>query len=68
MKDYQQPYIISKSDLQIGFYRPAQLTGAHTGNGIADVVGNIIDTFGTSRSQLGYFVLDNAYANDTAVS
>ncbi|KAG9375693.1 hypothetical protein A1F94_013749 [Pyrenophora tritici-repentis] len=43
-----------------------QLTGAHTGERIAEVVGNIIDVFGITRSQLGYFVLDNAYANDTA--
>ncbi|KAG9377839.1 Dimer-Tnp-hAT domain containing protein [Pyrenophora tritici-repentis] len=45
-----------------------QLTGAHTGERIAEVVGNIIDVFGITRSQLGYFVLDNAYANDTAVT
>ncbi|RYN15484.1 hypothetical protein AA0113_g12563 [Alternaria arborescens] len=45
-----------------------QLTGAHTGERIAEVVGNIIDVFGITQSQLGYFVLDNAYANDTAVT
>lgn len=37
-----------------------QLTGAHTGERIAEVVGNIIDVFGITQSQLGYFVLDNA--------
>jgi hypothetical protein len=45
-----------------------QLTGAHTSERIAEVVGDIIDTFGITRSQVGYFVLDNAYANDTAVT
>jgi hypothetical protein len=45
-----------------------QLTGAHTGERIAEVVGDIIDTFGITRSQVGSFVLDNAYVNDTAVT
>ena len=45
-----------------------QLTGTHTGERIAEVVGNIIDVFGITRSQLGCFVLNNAYANNTAVT
>ncbi|KAI1514567.1 hypothetical protein Ptr86124_005890, partial [Pyrenophora tritici-repentis] len=38
-----------------------QLTGAHTGERIAKVVGNIIDVFSITRSQLRYFVLNNAH-------
>jgi hypothetical protein len=45
-----------------------QLTGVHTDERIAEVVGNIINTFGITQSQLEYFVLDNTYANDTAVT
>ena len=45
-----------------------QLTGAYTGERIAKVVSNIINVFSITQSQLRYFVLNNAYANDTAVT
>jgi hypothetical protein len=45
-----------------------QLMGTHTGERIAEVAGNIIDTFGITHNQVGYFVLNNACANDTAVT
>jgi hypothetical protein len=44
-----------------------QLTGAYTGERIAEVVAKTLKTFNIS-SNLGYFVLDNAYANDTAIT
>ncbi|KAF7450425.1 Dimer-Tnp-hAT multi-domain protein [Pyrenophora tritici-repentis] len=45
-----------------------QLVGAHTGEAIADAVTKILQSFSINRSKLGYFVLDNAYNNDTAVN
>ncbi|KAI1509635.1 Dimer-Tnp-hAT dimerization containing protein [Pyrenophora tritici-repentis] len=45
-----------------------QLTGAHTGEKIAEVVTMVLQEFGISSTQLGYFILDNASANDTAVA
>jgi hypothetical protein len=44
-----------------------QLTGAHTGERIAEVVAKTLKTFNIN-SNLGYFVLDNAYANNTAIT
>jgi hypothetical protein len=41
---------------------------AHTSKRIAEVAGDIIDTFGITHSEVRYFVLNNAYANDTAVT
>jgi hypothetical protein len=45
-----------------------QLTGAHTGARIAEVVTRTLETFGISEQKLGCFVLDNASANDTTVA
>jgi hypothetical protein len=45
-----------------------QLVGAHTGEAIADAVTKILQSFSINRSKLGYFVLNNAYNNDTAVN
>lgn len=45
-----------------------QLTGAHTGERIAGIVVQTLQKFEVSSSKLGCFVLDNAYANDTAVT
>jgi hypothetical protein len=45
-----------------------QLTGAHTGVRIAEVVAEILRRFGVSASTVGYFVLDNAAANNAAVA
>jgi hypothetical protein len=45
-----------------------QLTGAHTGIRIAEVVAEILRRFGVSASTVGYFILDNAAANNAAVA
>jgi hypothetical protein len=45
-----------------------QLVGAHTGEAIADAVAQILRYFDISSNKLGYFVLDNAYNNNTAVN
>lgn len=45
-----------------------QLTSVHTGERLADIVTQTLQKFEISSSKLGYFVLDNAYANDTAVT
>ena len=44
-----------------------QLTGAHSGDKIAEVVLTILQNFGISTRNIGYFVLDNASNNDTAI-
>jgi hypothetical protein len=41
-----------------------QLTGAHSGDRIADIVAKTLQQFSIDRSKLGYFVLDNASLND----
>ncbi|KAK1917077.1 hypothetical protein P3342_001659 [Pyrenophora teres f. teres] len=45
-----------------------QLTGAHSGDRLAEVVLSILEQFSISERTLGYFVLDNASNNDTAVA
>jgi hypothetical protein len=40
-----------------------QLTGAHTGVRIAEVVDQTLQQFGVNSAKLGYFVLDNAANN-----
>ena len=44
-----------------------QLTGAHSGEIMATVVTQTLTEFGITASCIGYFVLDNASNNDTAV-
>jgi hypothetical protein len=44
-----------------------ELHGAHTGNNIAAVATTILRLFGVDNASIGYFVLDNASNNDTAV-
>ncbi|PWO15050.1 MmsB, 3-hydroxyisobutyrate dehydrogenase, partial [Pyrenophora tritici-repentis] len=44
-----------------------QLTGAHTGEKIAEVVSKTLQQFGINSRTVGYFMLDNATNNDTAV-
>ncbi|KAG9376877.1 Dimer-Tnp-hAT domain containing protein [Pyrenophora tritici-repentis] len=41
--------------------------GAHTGNNIAAAATTILRLFGVDNARVGYFVLDNASNNDTAV-
>ncbi|KAA8623746.1 Dimer-Tnp-hAT domain-containing protein [Pyrenophora tritici-repentis] len=45
-----------------------QLTGAYSGDRLAKVVLSILEQFSISERTLGYFVLDNASNNDTAVA
>lgn len=44
-----------------------QLTGAHSGEKIAEIVSKLLQWFGIDLDKIGYFVLDNASNNDTAV-
>ena len=43
------------------------LHGQHSGNNIAAIVENTLENFSVTPETIGYFVLDNAYNNDTAV-
>lgn len=45
-----------------------QLAGAHTGERMADVINKTLQRFGMDPSSVGYFVLDNATNNNTAVN
>ncbi|PVH90999.1 hypothetical protein DM02DRAFT_546695, partial [Periconia macrospinosa] len=45
-----------------------QLVGTHTGERIADVVSQTLQSFGINRGKLVCFALGNAYKNNTAVS
>lgn len=42
--------------------------GRHTGENLADEVASMLAEFGIDSSRLGYFVLDNARNNDTAMA
>jgi len=44
-----------------------QLSGSHTGERIGELVVKTLHKFGITARKLGYFVLDNASANDKAV-
>ena len=44
-----------------------QLSGAHTGERIAQTIQEILLRFRVARNKVGYFVLDNAANNNTAV-
>jgi hypothetical protein len=43
------------------------LSGVHSGERIGHIVQEIIDSFGIPRHKIGYFVLDNAHPNNTAL-
>jgi hypothetical protein len=45
-----------------------QLAGAHTSERIAEVINSTLTTYGITPLKLGYFVLDNATSNNTAVA
>jgi hypothetical protein len=45
-----------------------QLIGAHSGDNIAQVVLKVFKNFSILSSQVGYFVLDNAANDDTAIA
>jgi hypothetical protein len=45
-----------------------QLVGAYTGERLAKVITSTLTTYGITAENVGYFVLDNASNNDTAVA
>lgn len=45
-----------------------ELHGQHSGVNIAGVVAATLTNFGINKESVGYFVLDNAYNNDTAIA
>jgi hypothetical protein len=45
-----------------------QLAGAHTGDAIAATISKTLEAYGITPEKLGYFVLDNATNNDTAIA
>jgi hypothetical protein len=45
-----------------------QLVGAYTGERLAEVITSTLTTYGITAKNVGYFVLDNASNNDTAVA
>ena len=45
-----------------------QLAGAHSGEAMVDVVMSIFKEFEITTGKLGYFVLDNAYNNNTTIA
>ncbi|KAI0569613.1 Dimer-Tnp-hAT domain-containing protein, partial [Pyrenophora tritici-repentis] len=45
-----------------------QLQGFHSGERIAEVIQRTLTTYAITPQKLGYFVLDNAASNDTAVA
>ncbi|RAQ98639.1 HAT domain-containing protein [Stemphylium lycopersici] len=44
------------------------LAGAHTGEAIAKAISMTLSAYGVTSNQVGYFVLDNAANNDTAIA
>lgn len=45
-----------------------QLAGSHTGEAIASTIVKTLGEYGITSDKLGYFVLDNATNNDTAIA
>jgi len=60
-------YVNSAGDLMDLPIALPQLTSAHTGEKIAEVVSQILQQFSINPHTIGYFVLDNAPNNDAAV-
>ncbi|KAI1523728.1 Dimer-Tnp-hAT domain containing protein [Pyrenophora tritici-repentis] len=61
-------YVDSSGDLKDLPIALSQLTGAHSGESIAEVVSKTLDRFGINPQSVGYFVLDNASNNDSTVA
>jgi hypothetical protein len=60
-------YVTSAGDIMDLPIALPQLTGAHTGKKMAEVVSKTLQQFGINWRIVGYFILDNATNNDTAV-
>ena len=61
-------YVDARGNLQDLPIALPQLTGAHSGQKMADVVLKTLDLFSINAQTVGYFVLDNASNNDVAVA
>jgi hypothetical protein len=55
----------SMNDFVLGL---PELHGQHSGVNITSVVATTLANFGVDKDSVGYFVLDNAFNNDTAVA
>jgi hypothetical protein len=60
-------YVDSKAELRDVLIALPQLTGAHSGEMMAEVVIATLQNFGINAQSIGYFVLDNASNNDCTV-
>jgi hypothetical protein len=60
-------YVDSQGDLKDLPIALPQLTGAHSGERIAEVVCKTLQEFSINQLKVSYFVLDNASNNDSAV-
>jgi hypothetical protein len=58
-------FVLTSSQMPIAL---PQLTGAHTGVRIAEVVDQTLQQCGVHSATLGYFVFDNMANNDTAIA
>ncbi|KAG9387038.1 Dimer-Tnp-hAT domain containing protein [Pyrenophora tritici-repentis] len=61
-------YVDSSGELRDLPIALPQLTGAHTGEAMAEVVMAIFKQFEITVGKLGYFVLDNAHNNNTTIN
>jgi hypothetical protein len=61
-------YVDSKGDLQDLPIALPQLTGAHSGKRMAEVIIKTLQDFNITSQSIGYFVLDNASNNDSTVA
>jgi hypothetical protein len=61
-------YVDSKGTLKNLPIALPQLTGAHSSEAITEVVLTIFKEFNITVGKLGYFVLDNAYNNNTTIN
>jgi hypothetical protein len=59
---------VTHGDLQDLLIALPQLTGAHSGERMADVVSQTLRQFSINSCTVSYFVLDNASNNDFAVA
>ena len=61
-------HLDAEGELQDYLLSLPELHGAHSGANIASHVGTVLRAFGVDGRRLGYFVLDNASNNDTAIA
>ena len=61
-------YVDSSGELKDLHIALPQLAGAHSGEAMAEIVIAIFKEFNIDVGSLGYFVLDNAYNNNTTIN